>query len=186
MKRRERLKGLQSLLINNFRKVHLKTSFIIGLCLLLWLICYFNTGSDEKNMRGFRSYPKEVQNLVRRDTVLGQTAPLEINLVKVLLCNFVLFTAIFLVIGLVIKHSVGFDGFVDTFIYFFILGEVLNLFDLVVIDLLWWRNTPRIRFSCAQDKELYQDPSVHIASFSRGVVMYIAVALVVAGLLTML
>ena len=41
------------------------------------------------------------------------------------------------------------------------------------------------RFSCAQDKELYQDPSVHIASFSRGVVIYVAVALVVAGILTM-
>ena len=163
----------------------MKTGFIIGLCLLLWLICYINTGSDEKNMRGFRSYPKEVQNLVRRDAVLGQSGPLEFNLVKVLLCNFVLFTAILLVIGLVIKHTVGFDGFADAFVYFFIMGEVLNLFDLVIIDLLWWRNTPRIRFSCAQDKELYQDPSVHIASFARGVVMYIAVALVVAGILAM-
>ena len=182
----ERLQGLQSLLINNFRKVHLKTGFIIGLCLLLLLICYLNTGSDEKNMRGFRSYPKEVQNLVRRDAVLGQTAPLEVNLVKVLSCNFALFTTIFLAIGLVIKHTVGFDGFADAFAYFFILGEVMNLFDLVVIDLLWWRNTPRIRFSCAQDKELYQDPSVHIASFARGVVMYVAVAAGVAGLLTML
>ena len=37
--------------------------------------------------------------------------------------------------------------------------------------------------SLAQDKELYRDPFVHIASFSRGVVMYIAVALGVAGIL---
>ena len=163
----------------------MKTGFIIGLCLLLWLICYINTGSDEKNMRGFRSYPKEVQDLVRRDAVLGQSAPLEVDLAKVLACNFVLSTAIFLVVGFILKHTVGFDGFADAFVYFAILGEVINLFDLVVIDLLWWRNTPRIRFSCAQDKELYQDPSVHIASFSRGVVMYIAVSLVVAGILTM-
>ncbi len=163
----------------------MKAGFIIGLCLLLWLICYLSTGSDEKNMRGFRSYPKEVQNLVRRDAVLGQSAPLEVNLTKVLVCNFVLFTAIFFVVGLIIKYTVGFDGLADTFVYFFIMGEVLNLFDLVVIDLLWWRNTPRIRFSCAQDKELYQDPSVHIASFSRGVVMYIVIAAGVAGILTM-
>ena len=118
--------------------------------------------------------------------MLAKYAPLEVNLVKVLACNFVLFTAIFLGVGLVIKHSVGFEGFADTFVYFFILGEVLNLFDLIVIDLLWWRNTPRIRFSCARDKELYQDPSVHVASFARGVVMYVAVALVVAGLLALL
>ncbi len=162
----------------------MKIGFIIGSCLALWLICYLNTGSDEKNMRGFRSYPKEVQKLVRRDAVLGKSAPLEINSVKVLACNFVLFTAIFLIIGLVIKHTVGFDGFANAFLYFLIMGEVLNLFDLVVIDLLWWRNSPRIRFSCAQDKELYQDPSTHIASFLRGAVMYIVVASGVAGILT--
>ncbi len=164
----------------------MKIGFIIGLCLALWLICYLNTGSDEKNMRSFRSYPKEVKKLVRRDAVLCQSAPLEINSVKVLVCNFVLFTGVFLIVGLVIKHTVGFDGFADTFIYLLIMGEVLNLFDLVVIDLLWWRNSPRIRFSCAQDKELYQDPSTHIASFLRGAVMYIVVAFVVAGVLTLL
>ena len=40
-----------------------KILVVIGFCFLFWLICYANPGSDEKNMRGFRSYPKEVQEL---------------------------------------------------------------------------------------------------------------------------
>lgn len=38
----------------------LRIIFVIGLCLLFWLICYLNTGSDKNNMIGFRSYTKEV------------------------------------------------------------------------------------------------------------------------------
>lgn len=163
-----------------------KMGFTIGLCLLFWGICYLNTGNDEKNMIGFRSYPSEVQELVKKDPVLGKLAPKEINMIKVLISNFILFTVIFLIVGLIIKFTVGFNGFMDAFVYFLILGETLNLFDLVVIDLLWWRNTKRIRFSCVPDKKLYQNPSVHIASFSRAIVMYLMIALLVAAILTVL
>ncbi len=164
----------------------LKIGFIVGLCFLFWVICYLNTGNDQKNMIGFRSYPNEVQELVRKDPVLGKLAPKEINMVKVLISNFILFTVIFFIVGLIIKFTVGFNGFMDAFIYFLVLGETLNLFDLVVIDLLWWRNTERIRFSCVRDKKLYQNPSVHIASFSRAIVMYLMIALLVTAILTVL
>ncbi len=164
----------------------LKIGFIVGLCFLFWVICYLNTGNDQKNMIGFRSYPSEVQELVRKDPVLGKLAPKEINMVKVLISNFILFTVIFLIVGLIIKFTVGFNGFMDAFIYFLVLGETLNLFDLVVIDLLWWRNTERIRFSCVRNKKLYQNPSVHIESFSRAIVMYLMIALLVAVILTVL
>ena len=41
----------------------MRACFAIGLCLLLWLICYLSTGNDLKNMFGYRSYPKEVQDI---------------------------------------------------------------------------------------------------------------------------
>ncbi len=164
----------------------LKICFVVGLCLVFWLICFLSTGNDQKNMLGFRSYPKEIQELIRKDPVLGKSAPSEINMRKVLISNFILFTLIFLIVGLILKYTVGFAGFADTFIYFFILGEVLNLFDLIVIDLLWWRNTSRIRFSSIPDKKLYQNPTVHISSFIRAIFMYLVIALVLAVILTML
>lgn len=161
----------------------MKICFVTGMCLLLWIICYMNTGDDKKNMLGFRSYPKAVQELVKRDPVLGKTAPANVNMVKVLAENIILFTVIFVIVGIILKHTAGFDGFTDAFIYFLILGETLNLFDLLIIDLLWWRNTSRIRFSCVPDKKLYQDPAVHIKSFLRGIIMYLVVAAIAAGIL---
>ncbi len=157
-----------------------KISVIVGLCLLFWLICFLNTGNDEKNMLGFRSYPKAVQEAVKNDSTLSEFAPKKVSLIQVFVSNLVLFIIIFVVVGFALKYTVGFHGFKDAFVYFLILGETLNLFDLVVIDLIWWRNTPRIRFSCAPDKKLYQNPSVHIESFIRAIFMYLIIALVVA------
>ena len=163
-----------------------KIIVVIAFCLFWWLMCYLNTGGDKKNMLGFRSYPKQVQELVRKDPVLGKTAPREINMVKVLSGNVLLFTLVFLLIGAALKYTVGFADFADAFLYILILGEAVNLFDLLVIDLMWWRNTPRIRFSCARDKELYKNPEMHVGSFLRGIPMYLLVAVLVAAFLSLL
>ena len=66
------------------------------------------------------------------------------------------------------------------------LGEGLGLFDLVVIDLLWWRNTKRIRFSFLPEKAPYQDPQKHISSFVRGIPLFAAVAAISAGIVSIL
>ncbi len=161
-----------------------KILVVIGFCFLFWLICYANTGSDEKNMRGFRSYPKEVQELVKNDMHLASLAPAAVNMVSVFVSNVVMFSVVFCVVGIILKYTVGFSDFLDALTYFIIWGQVLNLFDLLVIDLLWWRNTPRIRFSCAQDKSLYQNPKVHVASFVRGIVMFFIPAVIVAGIVS--
>ena len=156
----------------------LRIFFVAFYCLLLWLICFINTGNDRKNLRGLRSYPRIVRDIVRNDPQLGKIAPVEANKVKILLSNFILFTVIFLVPVFVIK----FESFLDAFLYILILGEVLNFFDYAVIDLLWWRNIKRIRFSCAPGKELYQDITEHTLSFLRGILMYLFVALADAGI----
>ena len=75
---------------------------------------------------------------------------------------------------------------IPAFWYFLILGEGLGLFDLLVIDLLWWRNTKRIRFSFLPDKGIYQDPSKHIGSFVRGIPLFAAIAALSACVVTLI
>ena len=74
------------------------------------------------------------------------------------------------------KKALALDGFAAAFRYFLVLGEGLGLFDLVVIDLLWWRSTRRIRFSFLPEKACYRDPGKHIGSFLRGIPLFAAVA----------
>lgn len=163
-----------------------KILIVIGFCLLFWLGCYVNTGTDKKNLLSFRSYPKEIQQIIYEDDTLSKNVPAAINLFKVLLSNIITFTVIFAIVGIILKYTIGFKGFADTFLYFLIFGEVINLFDLVVIDLLWWRNSKRIRFSFAPDKKLYTNPKAHIDSFLRGVPTFAVTALLAAGIIQIL
>jgi len=93
-----------------------------------------------------------------------------------------MFAIVLFIFGIFIKS----DKFKINFINILILGEVLNLFDLVVIDLLWWRNTKRIRFSEIPEKEKYQNLKQHIDSFLRGMIMYLLLAIIDGILLTII
>jgi hypothetical protein len=62
----------------------------------------------------------------------------------------------------------------------------LGLFDLLVIDLLWWRNAKRIRFSFLTEKEAYQDPKMHLDFFWRGIPTFAVVAALTAAIVVLL
>ena len=104
----------------------------------------------------------------------------------VLLSNLLLFTAVFPVLGLALKGVLNLDGYLPAFWYFLAFGEGLGLFDLLVIDLLWWRSTKRIRFSFLPEKKYYQDPKKHIESFLRGIPLFAAIAALTALAVTVL
>lgn len=152
--------------------------------LVFWLCCYLGTGSDEKNLIGLRSYPDEVINIVKQQPNLK--VPQDKSIPQILIGNFVMFTIICVVIGSVFKEYLHLDSFSQAFLFFLLLTEGLGVFDLVVIDLLWWRNTERIRFSFLKDKSYYQNPKKHIDSFIRGIPLFVVVSLVSAWIVNLL
>ncbi|WP_276881444.1 ABC transporter permease [Anaerococcus tetradius] len=150
------------------------------LCAVFFILCFVGTGTDEKNLKNYMSYPDQVQEAISR---IGeyQGKYKERGKFAIFFGNFIFFTFLFFLLALTFRSR----DFTDNFLSLLILGEGLNLFDLLIIDLLWWRNTKRIRFSKIPDKSLYQDPKKHIASFLRALVMYFLVALVDGYLLTL-
>lgn len=153
---------------------------MVVLCSLLFALCFLGTGTDEKNLKSFSSYPDEVQlRLKEMEEYRGKWK--ESNFFVAFIANFVVFALLFLIFG----HFIRRDNFLKNFVSLLILGEVLNVFDLVVIDLFWWRNTKRIRFSKIPEKALYQNPKKHVDAFVRGLVMYALIALLDGYLLTL-
>lgn len=150
---------------------------------LYWGICYLCTGTDEKNLIGLRSYPINVQKIVREKM---DNVPKAKSIPNILISNILLFTIVFSIMGLLFKSTYNFNNYLSAFIYFLLLGEGLGLFDLLIIDLLWWRNTKRIRFSFLIDKQYYQDPKMHIDSFIRGIPLFIVVAALSALITTII
>lgn len=153
---------------------------------LYWFICFLCTGTDRKNLAGLRSYPDAVQKAVREHPVLGKAAPQEKSTAAILLSNLLLFTVVFSVLGLALKSVLGLNNYLSAFWYFLAFGEGLGLFDLLVIDLLWWRSTKRIRFSFLPEKKYYQNPKKHIESFWRGIPLFAAAAALAALIVTVL
>lgn len=160
----------------------MKLAVAIILYVIFFVMCYLGTGSDKKNMGSFRSYPDEVQKKVREDAALGKLIPKKSSIAVTILSNVLMFTVIFSLFGILLKDALQLSDFLSAILYFLILGEGLNLFDFLVIDLLWWRNSKRIRFSCLVEKEPYQNPKKHIDSFLRGIPTF-ALAAVFAALI---
>ena len=150
------------------------------LCSAFFGLCFLGTGTDEKNLRNYMSYPDEVQKRIKEiEEYRGKYK--ETGKFAAWIANFLLFTILFLLLGIVIRQT----SFKHNFISLLILGETLNVFDLIVIDLLWWRNTKRIRLTKIPQKELYQNPQKHIEAFLRAFVLYFFVALLDGYLLTL-
>ena len=164
----------------------MKVMIVAVFYFLYWGVCFLGTGTDRKNLIGLRSYPEEVQNRVRSDPQLGKTVPKEKSRAAVLLSNLFLFTVAFSGFGTRAKSVLNLDGYLSAFWYFLAFGEGLGLFDLLVIDLLWWRSTKRIRFSFLPEKKYYQNPKKHIESFWRGIPLFAAAAALAALIVTVL
>ena len=145
----------------------------IILCIIFFLLCFGGTGTDDKNLKSYSSYPDKVQNQIK-EIIEYQGRFKESNKIIVFISNFLLFLPLFFILGLFIRENY----FYHNFICLNIIGQSLNIFDLLIIDLLWWRNTKRIRFTKIPEKELYQNPQKHIQSFIRGFILYMINAII--------
>lgn len=157
------------------------------LCLVFWSSCYISTGGDEKNIKAYATYPDEVQAYVRNKPELQEQIEkanllVSPNPVRTFLANAILFLAVLFLLGIFVRA----DSFAVNLLRLSIMGQGLNLFDYLVIDLLWWRTTKRIRFCGTEDQpELYRNPRKHTVSFVKGIVMFLIVALTDGMLLTL-
>lgn len=157
------------------------------LCLVFWGCCYISTGGDEKNIKAYATYPNEAQAYVRNNPKLKEQIKkanllVSSNPVRTFFSNAILFLAVLFLLGIFVRV----DSFAVNLLRLSIMGQGLNLFDYLVIDLFWWRNTKRIRFHGTEDQpELYRNPRKHTVSFVKGIVMFLIVALADGMLLTL-
>lgn len=163
-----------------------KVTTALVLYFLYLFCCFLCTGTDKKNLLGLRSYPDEVQTVVKNEPSLASYLPKEKPILPLLWGNVPLFMVVFSVLGIALKDILGLKDYLSAFVYLLILGEGLCLFDLLVINLLWWRNTKRIRFSFLPEKQAYRNPQKHIGSFLRAIPMFAVVAAISAAIVMLI
>ncbi len=155
---------------------------VIVICILFWGICYLGTGSDEKNIKSYSSYPDEVQKLVRENSRLSGKIKIT-NAVTSFFSNMIVFGMVLFIFGFFIRQK----SFMGNFVNLSILGQSLNLFDFLIIDMLWWRNTKRIRFTGTEEMaHLYKNPKKHFISSLKGIIVFLLIAVIDGVLLSII
>ena len=96
---------------------------ILVFCFFYRGMCVLGTGGDRKNLLGLRSYPEDVQRIVRQCPELSPYLPKEKSLPAILLSNLLLFIVVFSVLGRVFKTVLGLTSYRAAFFYFLALGE---------------------------------------------------------------
>ena len=139
-----------------------------------------NIVNEEKKEKGLNNYAPLLPSIIRKDDDLKKIAPDDKSVLTLMISNLIINLILFGFFGVIFKKQLAFTGYMDAFIFFLIAGELVNLFDLLVIRMLWWPNAKRIRFSILPKKECYQDYKMHFNIFLMNIPVYLVVALLVA------
>ena len=145
----------------------------VVLCLLFTLMVYLMSRDP---IRELYNYPPKIQERVRSLPEYQDKIPTQKNKLTAKLTASVLFIVI---LSLILRYINGYTTFLLAFGYGFLLWTVVNLWDAVVLDILWFCHDPRFVLKGTEDMvDEYHNYWFHIKGFLIGE----ALALIVCAL----
>jgi len=150
----------------------------IILCLIFTLMVWLMVRDPIKSLY---NYPPKIQERVKSLEEYKDKIPTQKNKLAAKLTACVLFVV---VLSLILRYVNGYTTFLQAFGWGFLLWTVVNLWDAVVLDILWFCHDPRFVFKGTEDMVSdYHDYWFHIKGFFIGealaLVICAAVGLVV-------
>ena len=145
----------------------------IVLCLIFPFLVYL---MSREPIRTLYNYPPKIQERVKSlDAYKGQI-PTQKNKVAAKIIASMLFV---IVLSLILRYVNGYTTFLEAFGFGFLLWTVVNLWDMIVLDIIWFCHDPHFVFKGTEDMvNEYHNYWFHIKGFFIGE----ALALVVCAL----
>ena len=145
----------------------------IVLCLVFTLMVYF---MSREPIRTLYNYPPNIQERVKSLDEYRDRIPTQKNKIAAKLGAAVLFV---LILSLVLRYVNGYTTFLKAFVYGFLLWTIVNLWDMIVLDIIWFCHDPQFVIKGTEDMVSdYHDYMFHVKGFFIGE----AIALVVCAL----
>ena len=145
----------------------------VVLCLLFTLMVYF---MSKEPIRTLYNYPPRIQERVMSLDEYKDRIPTRKNKVAAKMEASILFV---IILSLILRFVNGYTTFREAFGYGFLLWTIVNLFDAIVLNIIWFCHDPHFVFKGTEDMvEDYHDYGFHIKGFFIGE----ALALVVCTL----
>ena len=149
----------------------------VALCLLFTLMVY---GMSREPIKQLYNYPPKIQERVRSLPEYEGKIPTQKNKLAAKLTASVLFIVI---LSLILRYVNGCTSFLQAFGTGFLLWTIVNLWDAIVLDILWFCHDPHFVLKGTEDMVSdYHDYWFHIKGFFIGEVLALAVC-AIAGLI---
>ena len=140
------------------------------LCLLFTVMVYLISREPIKTIY---NYPPAIQERVKSLEQYKDQIPTQKNKVAVKSTAALLFVVI---LSLIMKHVNGCTTFKNAFLTSFLLWSVVNLYDAVVMDIIWFCHDPHFVIEGTEDMVSdYHDYRFHMKGFLIGEVLALAV-----------
>ena len=144
------------------------------LCFVFTVLVYFMSREPIKTLY---NYPPKIQERVRSMDAYKGKIPTQKNKVTT---KILASTVFIIILSLILRYVNGCTNFKEAFIYGFLLWTIVNLYDAVVLDIIWFCHDPHFVFVGTEDLiRDYHDYWFHIKGFFIGEIISVAVCMVV-------
>ena len=144
----------------------------IVLCFLFTIMVYFISRDPIQTLY---NYPPLIQERVASMDEYKDKIPIQKNKIFAKIFASILFLTI---LCCLLKYINGCSGFLDSFINGFLLWTIVNLYDLLVLDILWFCHDPRFVFKGTEDMvDEYHNYWFHTKGFLIGELLGLVICL---------
>lgn len=146
----------------------------IVLCLLFTVMVYIMSREPIKTLY---NYPPKIQERVKTLDEYKDQIPTQKNKIAAKLLASIL---IIFIISLILRYINGYTTFIEGFGYGFLLWTIVNIYDAVVMDIIWFCHDPYFVFKGTEDMvDEYHNYWFHIKGSLIGEVLALVICAIV-------
>ena len=147
------------------------------LCALFTIMVYVISREPIKTLY---NYPPKIQERVKSLDEYKEKIPTQENKVGAKIIASILFL---IIICIVLRYINGYTTFIESFKYGFLLWTIVNLYDAIVLDIIWFCHDKHFVFKGTEDMvEEYHNYWFHIKGFFIGEILALVIC-TLAGLI---
>ena len=138
----------------------------IILCTMFTIMVYI---MSRKPIKTLYNYPPKIQERVKSLKEYQNQIPTQENKIVTKITASIIFL---IIICVILKYINGYTTFIDSFKYGFLLWTVVNLYDLIILDIIWFCHDKYFIFKGTEDmKDEYHNYWFHIKGFLIGEIL---------------
>ena len=153
----------------------------IILCLIFSIFVFIISKNPIKTLY---NYPPKIQERVKLMEEYKDKIPTQKNKI---VAKSIASLVIIIILSLILKYINGYNSFIEGFKYCFLLWTIVNLYDVIIMDIMWFCHDKRFVFIGTEDMvDEYHNYWFHIKGFFAGEIIALFISFIVGIVLNFL